>query len=99
MAAAVRWGLTISALWPMLCARRGIRSLETHALRIEFSYDPPTDPPVILHLDDRLIVVDKPAGLLSVPGKLEGRADCLITRLQAIYPDALVVHRHLCHPP
>ena len=65
-------------------------------MRIEFSYDPPPGPPVILHLDDRLIAVDKPAGLLSVPGKLEGRQDCLITRLQAVYPDALVVHRLDC---
>lgn len=65
-------------------------------MRIEFSYDPPPGPPVILHLDDRLIVVDKPAGLLSVPGKLEGREDCLITRLQAIHPEALVVHRLDC---
>lgn len=71
-------------------------SREAQALRIEFSYDPPPGPPVILHLDDRLIAVDKPAGLLSVPGKLEGRQDCLITRLQAVYPDALVVHRLDC---
>lgn len=45
----------------------------------------------ILHADERLIVVDKPAGLLSVPGRTE--ADCACARVQAIYPDALVVHR------
>ena len=33
--------------------------------------------------------MDKPAGLLTVPGKLENREDCLITRLQAARWDAL----------
>jgi tRNA pseudouridine32 synthase/23S rRNA pseudouridine746 synthase len=65
-------------------------------MRIEFSYTPPDVPLKILHLDDQIIVTDKPEGLLSVPGKLEGRADCLISRLQAEYPDALVVHRLDC---
>lgn len=45
----------------------------------------------ILHVDDRLVVIDKPAGLLSVPGRTE--PDCACTRLQALYPDALIVHR------
>jgi tRNA pseudouridine32 synthase/23S rRNA pseudouridine746 synthase len=45
----------------------------------------------ILHADERLIVVDKPAGLLSVPGRTEG--DCASARVQARFPDALVVHR------
>jgi len=43
-----------------------------------------------------VIVVDKPAGLLSVPGKLEGRKDCLETRLRAAYWDSLLVHRLEC---
>lgn len=63
---------------------------------IEFAYDPPPDAPVILHVDDQIIVVDKQAGLLSVPGKLEGRQDCLESRLRAIYPDTLLVHRLDC---
>ena len=45
----------------------------------------------ILHVDDRLVVVDKPAGLLSVPGRTE--PDCASARVQALYPDALIVHR------
>jgi tRNA pseudouridine32 synthase/23S rRNA pseudouridine746 synthase len=45
----------------------------------------------ILHADDRLVVIDKPAGLLSVPGRTE--PDCASARVQAMYPDALVVHR------
>jgi tRNA pseudouridine32 synthase/23S rRNA pseudouridine746 synthase len=46
-----------------------------------------------LHVDDQLIVVDKPAGLLSVPGRGAQRQDCVAARVQASHPDALVVHR------
>lgn len=48
---------------------------------------------VLLHADDHLLVLDKPAGLLAVPGRGEGKQDCLSARVQAVYPDALVVHR------
>lgn len=47
----------------------------------------------ILHADDHLLVLDKPAGLLCVPGRGPDKADCLSARVQARYPDALVVHR------
>lgn len=63
---------------------------------IDFNYDPPEGPLVILHQDAAVIVVDKPAGLLSVPGKLEGRRDCLETRLRAVFWDSLLVHRLDC---
>ena len=43
--------------------------------------------------DDALLVLDKPSGLLSVPGKGDGKQDCLSARAQARYADALVVHR------
>jgi tRNA pseudouridine32 synthase/23S rRNA pseudouridine746 synthase len=49
--------------------------------------------PAILYADDALIVADKPAGLLSVPAGGEGRQDCLAGRVQALYFDALIVHR------
>ncbi|MFZ1470580.1 MAG: RluA family pseudouridine synthase [Paracoccaceae bacterium] len=62
----------------------------------DFTYDPPDVPLQILFEDSHILVLDKPAGLLSVPGKLEGRSDCLITRLQAARWDALVVHRLDC---
>ncbi|MFT7724091.1 MAG: RluA family pseudouridine synthase [Roseateles sp.] len=45
----------------------------------------------VLHADERLVAIDKPAGLLSVPGRSE--PDCASARVQALYPDALVVHR------
>ncbi|MGL4668634.1 MAG: pseudouridine synthase, partial [Saezia sp.] len=38
-------------------------------------------------------VVNKPADMLSVPGRGEDNQDCLTTRIQHIYPDALSVHR------
>jgi tRNA pseudouridine32 synthase/23S rRNA pseudouridine746 synthase len=47
----------------------------------------------ILHLDDHCIVAEKPAGLLSVPGRGEHNRDCLANRLRARFDDALVVHR------
>ena len=56
-------------------------------------YDPPTGPLTILHGDHELLFVDKPAGLLSVPGKGDHLADCLLARVQAAFPTALLVHR------
>ena len=47
----------------------------------------------VVHQDGQLLVLDKPAGLLSVPGRGADKADCLSARVQALYPDALVVHR------
>ena len=47
----------------------------------------------LLHADDACIVADKPAGLLSVPGRGADKADCLIARVQLHYPDASIVHR------
>jgi tRNA pseudouridine32 synthase/23S rRNA pseudouridine746 synthase len=57
------------------------------------SYNPPLDALVVVHQDHELLLVDKPSGLLSVPGKGEHLADCLIARVQAVFPDALLVHR------
>ncbi|MFC5497971.1 RluA family pseudouridine synthase [Caenimonas terrae] len=47
----------------------------------------------VLHSDEQLLVLDKPAGLLSVPGRGADKADCLSLRVQALVPDALIVHR------
>jgi len=43
--------------------------------------------------DSALLVFNKPSGLLSVPGKGPEKADCLRTRVQQVYPEALTVHR------
>lgn len=57
-------------------------------------YTPPPDTGLpIVFVDDSLIVVDKPAGLLSVPGRGADKLDCLALRVQKEYPDALIVHR------
>ncbi|GAA4333750.1 RluA family pseudouridine synthase [Variovorax defluvii] len=47
----------------------------------------------LIHEDADLLVLDKPAGLLCVPGRGEDKQDCLSARAQARWPDALVVHR------
>ncbi|WP_200843741.1 RluA family pseudouridine synthase [Pantoea sp. 18069] len=43
--------------------------------------------------DDALLVLGKPPGLLCVPGRGEDKQDCLSARVQALWPQALVVHR------
>ena len=54
----------------------------------------PTPPGLdIIHSDSSLLVLNKPAGLLAVPGRGEDKQDCLSSRARAVYPDALVVHR------
>ena len=47
----------------------------------------------LLHADSGLLVLNKPSGLLSVPGRGEDKQDCLSRRVQSAYPEALVVHR------
>ena len=57
-------------------------------------YNPPKHISLdILFIDEFLIVINKPSGLLSVPGRGDDKQDCLISRVQAEYPDAKVVHR------
>ena len=57
------------------------------------AYAPPDVPLDVLHDDAEMLVVGKPSGLLSVPGKGEHLADCLIARVQTVWPQALLVHR------
>lgn len=47
----------------------------------------------LLYADEALLVFDKPSGLLAVPGRGPDKQDCLAARVQARYPDALIVHR------
>jgi len=54
---------------------------------------PPYAPPRVLFEDEFLLAVEKPAGLLSVPGRGPDKADCLSARLQQIFPEARIVHR------
>ena len=54
---------------------------------------PPNSGLDIIYQDQYLIAVSKPAGLLSVPGRGEDKADSMATRVQSEYADALVAHR------
>lgn len=56
-------------------------------------YQPPQQPLEVRYADAALLVLNKPPGLLSVPGRGADKQDCLASRVQALYPDALVVHR------
>jgi len=47
----------------------------------------------VIHQDGALLVLDKPAGLLSVPGRGDDKKDCLSARVQTHFADALIVHR------
>jgi tRNA pseudouridine32 synthase/23S rRNA pseudouridine746 synthase len=47
----------------------------------------------LIYQDDHLLVANKPAGLLAVPGRGADKQDCLSARLQRDFPDALIVHR------
>lgn len=47
----------------------------------------------VVHADAWLVVIDKPPGLPSVPGRAPGLQDCVATRVQALFPEARVVHR------
>lgn len=54
---------------------------------------PGAAPLELLHADASLLVLHKPAGLLSVPGRGADKLDCLAARAQGRFPDARVVHR------
>jgi tRNA pseudouridine32 synthase / 23S rRNA pseudouridine746 synthase len=47
----------------------------------------------LIYHDDALLVVNKPAGLLAVPGRGADKQDCVSARLQQEFPEALIVHR------
>ncbi|WP_410209510.1 RluA family pseudouridine synthase [Aquirhabdus sp.] len=58
-----------------------------------FIYTPPQDSLTILFEDDDLVVIDKPAGLLSVPGRLPEHHDSAYLRILEKHPNAKVTHR------
>ena len=61
--------------------------------RLMVHYAPPLGEIVVLHCDDDLLFVEKPSGLLSVPGKPLDHRDCLEARVVTEFPDALLIHR------
>ncbi len=54
---------------------------------------PPIGDIKYLYYDDQIIVVDKPANMLSVPGKRPENQDCLISRVNRDFANARIVHR------
>ena len=79
------------------CLGQDIGATHLNAIILGMSstpYCPPTNRGLtILYLSKQLIVVNKPSGLLSVPGRGAGKEDCLSRRVQAEFSDALIVHR------
>ncbi len=58
------------------------------------TYNPPLHLKLdILYQDNDLIALNKPSGLLSVPGRGDDKQDCMLSRLQLEHPQALVIHR------
>lgn len=58
------------------------------------TYDPPTEPWLyILYQDEHIMVVNKPSGLLSVPGRAPEHHDSIMARIQQQFPQAESVHR------
>lgn len=58
------------------------------------NYSPPTKPYLdIVYQDDDIVLLNKPSGILSVPGKAKEHFDSLQTRVQTVFPTATVVHR------
>ena len=61
---------------------------------LTFVYDPPKEPYLsILYKDDDIVVVDKPSGILSVPGRYPETNDSILTRVRETSPGSAAVHR------
>lgn len=59
-----------------------------------WTYAPPTDPWLVeVYADRDLIVIDKPCGLLSVPGRGPGLEDSALSRLAGRHPAVYAAHR------
>ncbi len=81
-------------LAPALCQQpQGGAGRPDTGMKME-PYNPPQEPWLhILYQDEYIMVVNKPSGLLSVPGRLPEHKDSVMTRIQRDFPDAESVHR------
>lgn len=69
-------------------------SVSDSALPRNHAYAPPVDRGLdIVYQDEHLLAINKPAGLLSVPGRGPALQDCALHRVQQRFPHALLVHR------
>lgn len=62
----------------------------------KFIYRPPAGLPEVIYEDEHLLAVDKPAGLLSNPGRAPETHDCAVSRLAEGHQDLWLVHRLDC---
>ncbi len=68
--------------------------MNTQSTPKPFIYNPPETPELpIIYEDEHILVLSKPSGLLTVPGKAVEHSDCLESRVQAEYPEARIIHR------
>ena len=56
-------------------------------------YAPPQAELEVVYADGDLVAINKPAGLLSVPGRGADKADCAQSRVEQRFPGALTIHR------
>lgn len=61
--------------------------------RLEPTSSMPGSSEGLVYVDEHVLALDKPSGLLAVPGRGADKQDCLSARAQRLWPDALVVHR------
>ena len=59
----------------------------------DWRYSPPEGPLVVIYDDRDLVAVDKPSGLLSIPGRGDALADSALQRVILRWPTAQAVHR------
>lgn len=70
------------------------RLMNANSPCVPAQYQPPADNGLeLLYQDDALLVLNKPSGLLSVPGRGDSKQDCMASRVQEEFPNALIVHR------
>lgn len=76
------------------CAKLRFLPQKSARMTDSFIYSPPTEPWLeILYQDKDVLVLNKPSGLLTNPGRAEHLADCLLSRVQQQFPLAQLVHR------
>ena len=61
-------------------------------LNDHFVYTPPQEPLQIVYEDADLVIINKPAGLLSVPGRLPEHHDSAYYRVLDQFPEAKITH-------
>ncbi|WP_163930641.1 bifunctional tRNA pseudouridine(32) synthase/23S rRNA pseudouridine(746) synthase RluA [Paraferrimonas sp. SM1919] len=60
----------------------------------EFIYNPPTEPWLDqMYIDKDIIVLNKPSGILSIPGRDPAHHDSIYARVLAKHANAQIVHR------